>query len=288
MRLLQEEREKSVTKVWGHLKSTIALVPSTLDNGSDPATGLGELHAIALAHSVLRHYYKSNQVKIIDSRRWKEPTFEPSSEPSYIVLGSCQFNALAERLHGKVGDNPFFVLLPDGRHSVRLGKDDKPHDTSFMRNTGSPYEINTDYGVLVWRDNSNGTRTVNCIGAHTYGTYATAAVLFTKEFCEWYLNSGSPEKFELLVKISDIRGYYDQDDEHKIECIDGRGIQSKDLPKPIANPLSLTTVLEGLVFGIHYQRLKARARLANNVAGICFLAVMGVFLLLYVSHLLHR
>ena len=151
--VINTQPEADVATVWHDIRPGIALVPTSLENDEDPATGIGELLSLACVFSVLRAFYKADQVKMIESRRWKTPGFNPEGINSYIILGSCHSNELAAVKFGKEGENPYFKHLDNNKrlHAVKCHQNDVWHATKFNSDDFNPNSITSDFGVIIWR-----------------------------------------------------------------------------------------------------------------------------------------
>ena len=281
----------NVKSVWAGLKGRIALVPTSIDNGDDPGTCYGELLAISHAHSLLRQFYPPSEVTIVDSRRWKNDSFTPQGVKSLLVLGSCHRNHLAANLYGEEGENVYFQHSDSGQsgnHAVRVSSEGEWHSTVYTPGHElGPHYMEADYGVIVWREDTDGNRTISFIGAHTYGTYAGVVYVMSDKFCDWYASQNCPQNFQILIKISELCGYYDDGDEHPIECIE-TSIKNNKLPPTIYNPVDINTSAEETSFGVHYRKLSQHNRMVQFFALIAWLALIAATLLIVLEPFLNR
>jgi len=278
-----DDEDPFVREVWAGLEAPLVLVPSSIDNGEDPGSGMGELLAMPCAMAVLRQYYSPDEVQILEAKRWDGSVPVPSLPRSFIGLGGCHSNALTAAHLGGMGNNPYFRHT-DGdpgfqNHAVRMGKGRSWHATEYSgQEPRGPYSMAKDFGVIVWRETPEGRR-VSCIGAHTYGTYATALSLFYGDFCKWYIENGRPAAFQLLVSIDGIKPHYDEHDRHVITFLEGEtegGTLFPSLPPPFENFTDLAAMLEALLYGAQYQRKKREAEIYQLAAFALMTVLIGL------------
>lgn len=285
---------RSLEVTWGSAPRKIAIIPTLFDRERDPSTCVGELMAITYSFSVLRELHREHDVCIVDPRRWEDDNFSLGDKDfrTFISLGSCLFNKFEERAHGPQGSNQYFTLTDDENHAVRLGPNNTPWETKYRNGMHLQRGgIVTDYGVIVWR-NENNKRYVYCIGAHTYGTLASAAYVFTPQFSSWYVKQGCPTSFQLLVRIDQLDQFHDDlstdsGQKHPVDIIEGLIGTTivGSLPERAYNRFSLQSFAAGM-FGEHYINLKAHSRIMQMTATYFFVAIILVFLLALLSQIL--
>ena len=262
-------------QIWAGVGKPIMICPSLLTDGRDPATGLGELHAVTFAMSVLRQFYTSGNVSICTKRECSRGTCL-SKSCHHIYVGGPVNN-----------DGTRYFEKTKG---IQFVKDDKEtliapfHHGESLRarflDKKDPFSVTSDYGLLNWYvDEETGARTVACVGSHTYGSYASVVALFSSEFSEVIVrNDLSVKGFGLAVRMDKVEKMGDKDQEHPVTFLSITD-QSITLPPPINQAASLTGIIDSMVLGARWHKEHQKARmygtlLAYVVTGLTLLSMI--------------
>ena len=276
------------------LDGPIVIVFPSLDNCEDPCAGAGELRAVSFLGSFLRLHFDSDDIHVVGSRELHARGEESYRDANLILLGGPIANPVTKHVLDALDYEPFKVIersnaVDRSKQSVyELCGAENSYDTEYRGERRGPTEFKHDYGLGARRRNpfTELKRYVFlCLGCHTYGTHAAAAIMFAPQSGERIARhfEKSGEDITVIAKIENV------EDMEKGREVKIRILEPPDLADVfIYNDASLSAALQAHVRWSDYERVHAQRMLWLKLAVALGVMLSWPFLTAFVHQFLAR
>ena len=197
-------RSSQAMRLWGKLGGHVLFVPCMPDNPDDPVVGLGEYQAAVAMSLTLRALFPKVTVDLktplelgLDFDSKPEEFDKQFDGKSVVALGTPDINPVVREVLRRLSRNPkdewFRSIYCSESNTASTDTDEKPficykgkrYYTEFLPNKPQNFKtISSDHGITIFRPSCFGSqnnvtrRLLLCMGTRTYGTGASALIMF--------------------------------------------------------------------------------------------------------------